>query len=152
MLLGNRYLAVQYTFTVFSSLLLLNSPAHCPCVVVSMVSLRVPFGPLYLHDLTNSWGAFWQLYVTNNCFWSHNQNGNRANNSVGRTMQNQRPTTETVFGWGWGRQNALMNGGRYARCGCAASTCCSMHGGRMHCNGWLFRLARYSKAKASGLS
>ena len=45
---------------------------------------------------------------TNNCFWRHNQNGNRAHNSVivQSEQQNQRPTTETVFGWG--RQNALQ--------------------------------------------
>ena len=46
--------------------------------------------------------------VTNNCFWRHNQNGNRAYNSVivQSEQQNHRPTTETVFGWG--RQNALL--------------------------------------------
>ena len=38
----------------------------------------------------------------------HNQYGNRAHNSVivQSEQQNQRPTTETVFGWG--RQNALQ--------------------------------------------
>jgi hypothetical protein len=46
--------------------------------------------------------------VTNNCFWRQNQNGNRAHNSVivQSEQQNQRPTTETNFGWG--RQNALL--------------------------------------------
>ena len=45
---------------------------------------------------------------TKNCFWRHNQNGNRAHNSVvvQSEQQNQRPTTETVFGWG--HQNALQ--------------------------------------------
>ena len=44
---------------------------------------------------------------TKNCFWRHNQNGYRAHKSVivQSEQQNQRPTTEPVFGWG--RQNAL---------------------------------------------
>ena len=45
---------------------------------------------------------------TKSCFWRHNQNGNRAHNSVivQSEQQNQRPTTEKVSGWG--RQQAFQ--------------------------------------------